>query len=236
MSKKQNESIHVLLVEDDPMVQQVNRMFIEKIDGVIVVGVASTGLEGKKQIELLNPDIVLLDIFMPGQDGLSLIQDLRQEKVDVDIIAVTAANDTKTVKALLRYGVIDYIVKPFTFERLKQAFKQYIDVQSQLNQDVPMTQDKLDEVLSTQKKDELKSSADLPKGLHEQTLNQIYNYLSKMKDSKSAEEIGSNVGLARVTARRYLNYLESIGKVEMELTYGAIGRPIQMYRLKGEGR
>ncbi|MFC0472693.1 response regulator [Halalkalibacter kiskunsagensis] len=233
MGKKLIESIHVLLVEDDPMVQQVNRMFIEQIDGFLVVGAASTGLEGKKQIEHLKPDLVLLDIYMPDQDGLSLIQELRQEKIDVDIIAITAANDTTTVKTLLRHGVIDYIVKPFTFERLKQAFQQYKDVYRQLNQDGLMSQDKLDAVLSSPKNNEQKPSADLPKGLQEQTLNQIYNYLSKMKESKSAEEIGNNVGLARVTARRYLNYLESIGKVEMDLTYGAIGRPIQMYQLKG---
>jgi two-component system response regulator DctR len=233
MSKKQTEPIQVLLVEDDPMVQQVNRMFIEKIKGFSVVGVAGTGQEGKKQIEHIKPDLVLLDIFMPGQDGLSLIQELRQEQIDVDIIAVTAANDSQTVKSLLRHGVIDYIVKPFTFERLKQAFNQYKDVYRQLNHDGAISQDKLDEMMSSSKRDNPKSSVDLPKGLHEQTLSQVYNYVSEMNGPKSAEEIGSNVGLARVTARRYLNYLESIGKVEMELTYGTIGRPIQMYRLKG---
>ncbi|MFC0559335.1 response regulator [Halalkalibacter alkalisediminis] len=234
MSKKTIESIQVLLVEDDPMVQQVNRMFIEKITGFSVVGVASTGLEGKRQIEKLKPDLVLLDIYMPGQDGLSLIQELRQEQIDVDIIAVTAANDTQTVKTLLRHGVMDYIVKPFTFERLQQAFKQYKDMYRQLNQAGEISQDKLDKVLSAAKMDQAKAMADLPKGLHEQTLNQIYTYLLNTgNEAKSAEEIGTDVGLARVTARRYLNYLESVGKVEMELTYGTIGRPIQMYRLKG---
>lgn len=234
MSKKQNDSIQVLLVEDDPMVQQVNRMFIEKINGFSVIGVASTGIEGKKQIEQLKPDLVLLDIFMPGQDGLSLIQELRQEQMDVDIIAVTAANDTKTVKMLLRHGVIDYIVKPFTFERLQQAFKQYQDLHKQLNQVGEISQDKLDQVLSSASKSDEKAALVLPKGLHEQTLSQVYNYLlNEAKEGKSAEEIGASVGLARVTARRYLNYLESVGKVEMELTYGTIGRPIQMYRMKG---
>jgi two-component system response regulator DctR len=227
-----NRLIQVLLVEDDPMVQQVNKMFIEKINGFTVCGTASTGTKGKEQINLLKPDLVLLDIYMPGQDGLSLIQELRQEQIDVDIIAVTAANDTQSVKTMLRYGVIDYIVKPFSFNRLQQAFNQYKDMYRRLNQEGALTQDKLDEVMSS-KKENVNQSSVLPKGLHGQTLEQIYKYLSEMKDSESAEEIGNNVGLARVTARRYLNYLESIGKVEMELTYGAIGRPIQMYRLKG---
>jgi two-component system response regulator DctR len=233
MRKKQkNNLIRVLLVEDDPMVQQVNRMFIDKIDGFSIAGVASTGIEGKRQIEILKPDLVLLDVYMPGKDGLSLIQDLRKEQIDVDIIAVTAANDTQTVKTFLRNGVIDYIVKPFTFERMQKAFNQYKDVYKQLNKEGEISQDKLDEVMSTQKEGSSKHTSDLPKGLQSQTLNQIYNYLRVTKESKSAEEIGTNVGLARVTVRRYLNYLESHGKAEMELTYGTIGRPIQMYKLK----
>ena len=73
----------------------------------------------------------------------------------------------------------------------------------------------------------------LPKGLQEQTLNQVYKYIKRMVGAQSAEEIGKKVGLARVTTRRYLNYLESVGKVEMELNYGTVGRPIQMYRFKG---
>jgi two-component system, CitB family, response regulator DctR len=119
---KNDSSIKVLLIEDDPMVQHVNQLFIEKIEGFSVAGVASSGKEGKELIQTLKPDLVLLDVYMPGQDGLSLIQELRQEQIDVDIIAVTAANDTPTVKSFMRYGVMDYIVKPFTFERMQNHF------------------------------------------------------------------------------------------------------------------
>ncbi|WP_078428695.1 response regulator [Alkalihalobacterium alkalinitrilicum] len=221
--------IRILLVEDDPMVQEVNRMFIDKIDGFSVIGVASSGVMGRQQIEKLKPDLVLLDVYMPGKDGVELIKQLRQELVDVDIIAVTAANDTNTVKTLLRHGVVDYVVKPFTFERLEKALTQYKNVYGQLNHNDKVSQEKLDHVLVQQTR---KQDVTLPKGLHAHTLNQIHGYLKDMKSAKSAEEIGNDVGLARVTVRRYLNYLESIGQVEMELTYGTIGRPIQLYSLK----
>lgn len=230
MGKHKNEKqIEVLLIEDDPMVREVNRMFIEKVDGFVVKGVASSGDEGKQKIVELNPNLVLLDVFMPEMNGLELIQQLRQEQLDVDVIAITAANDTKTVKSFLHHGVIDYIVKPFTFERLEKALKQYKEVHWQLRQVEQFSQEKLDELFSS---NTLKEQLDLPKGLHEQTLNQIFEYLQGMESAKSAEEIGAEVGLARVTVRRYLNYLETIGKVKMELTYGTIGRPIQMYRMK----
>ncbi|WP_209123125.1 response regulator [Alkalihalobacillus sp. BA299] len=227
--RDKNNLIQVLLVEDDPMVQEVNRMFIEKVNGFSVIGVASSGELGRKQIEKLNPDLVLLDVYMPGKDGVELIKQLRQELVDVDIIAVTAANDTKTVKTLLRHGVLDYVVKPFTFERLEKALTQYKNVYKQLNYMDKVSQEKLDHIIIQQNK---KQDVSLPKGLHEHTLNQVNDYLKSMNTAKSAEEIGNEVGLARVTVRRYLNYLETVGQVEMELTYGTIGRPIQLYRLK----
>lgn len=224
-----DDVIRVLLIEDDPMVQQVNRMFIEKVEGFVVEDVASNGEEGKRKIEQLQPDLVLLDIYMPEKDGLQLINELRQEQYDVDIIAVTAAKDTDSVKKMLRSGVVDYIVKPFTFERLEKALNKYKTVYRQLNQIEEVSQDKLDELMVKKVKE---NSAELPKGLQEKTLNQIYEYVKNMDGAKSAEEIGAAIGLARVTVRRYLNYLESIGKVKMVLNYGTIGRPIQSYQLK----
>ena len=104
------------------------------------------------------------------------IQELRQEQIDVDIIAVTAANDTQTVKTLLRHGAIDYIVKPFTFERLQQAFKQYNDRYRQLNQCGEISQDKLDRVLSAVKKDDAKMVA-VPRRMHQQTFGIKYSKL-----------------------------------------------------------
>ncbi len=226
--QSKEQQIRILLIEDDLMVQEVNRMFVEKVKGFTVVGVAANGKEGREKVKELQPDLVLLDIYMPKEDGLQTISELRQEQLDVDIIAVTAANDTLTVKKLLRYGVVDYIVKPFTFERLKQALDQYKEMYDKLRKTDKISQDKLDEVM--QQKEQNKQG-ELPKGLHSVTLKQILDFLEQIDCPKSAEEIGSEVGLARVTVRRYLNYLESTKKVEMELTYGTIGRPIQLYRL-----
>ncbi|MCD8508920.1 MAG: response regulator [Bacillus sp. (in: Bacteria)] len=225
---KGDKDIRVLLIEDDLMVQEVNRMFVEKVKGFSVVGVAANGYEGREKVRELSPDLVLLDVFMPKEDGMEAVTMLRQEQQDVDIIAVTAANDTMTVKKLLRYGVVDYIVKPFTFERLKRALGQYKEMYDQLKQNEKISQNKLDEVMLA--KEQVKGD-ELPKGLQPLTLKQILDYLKGIDRPKSAEEIGSEIGLARVTVRRYLNYLESINQVEMEMTYGTIGRPIQLYQL-----
>lgn len=76
------------------------------------------------------------------------------------------------------------------------------------------------------------SKEELPKGLNETTMRQILIFLSKNNTPMSAEEIGEGVSLTRVTARRYLEYLEKAGRVEMELKYGTVGRPVKLYKSK----
>lgn len=71
---------------------------------------------------------------------------------------------------------------------------------------------------------------ELPKGLNESTLKQILNFLGNKDTGMSAEEIGEGVNLTRVTARRYLEYLEKTGRVDFELKYGTVGRPVKLYR------
>lgn len=73
---------------------------------------------------------------------------------------------------------------------------------------------------------------DLPKGLNESTLRQILTYLNSTDTPMSAEEIGEGVNLTRVTARRYLEYLEKTGRVSMDLKYGTVGRPVKLYKTK----
>lgn len=64
-----------------------------------------------------------MDIFMPEQDGIITLGKIREEHLHVDVIAVTAANDMPTVQRILHLGVYDYIMKPFTFERIEQTLK-----------------------------------------------------------------------------------------------------------------
>lgn len=222
--------IQVVLIEDDLMVQEVNQMFVNRIEGFSITGMASNGKEGRQAVRKLKPDLVLLDIYMPKEDGIATISKLREEEEDVDIIAITAANDADTIKKLLRLGVIDYIVKPFTFERLKRALKKYQHMHEKLLDKKEFSQSVIDDVTHlSQKPAELRNERDIPKGLHKKTLQEIEASLWKTEIGRSAEEIAKDVGLARVTARRYLQYLEDKGVVQMKMNYGSIGRPVQNY-------
>lgn len=217
---------HVLLIEDDPMVQEVNRQFIEQVEGFKVIGSASNGIEGLQLIKAYNPDLAIIDIYMPNQDGLTTLKQLRAEGYSTDIIAITAASDIETVKRVLQHGAFDYIMKPFKFDRIKQALNNYRLFHTQFKEKNHLTQTELDAILFQKSQEK---HITLPKGLNAVTLEKIQSYLAKQIIPISAEEVAEGIGIARVTARRYLEYLEQSGKVKIQIEYGGIGRPINRY-------
>lgn len=236
----------VVLIEDDPMVQEVNRQFIEQVQGFQVVGVAGNGNDGLQLIRELSPNLVFLDVFMPSLDGIETIQQLRAMALPVDVVAVTAAADAETIRAMLRNGAFDYIIKPFKLERVKQTLERY-RLQHQVWREGPsVTQDELDRLLHSGSaaagaapKDIPDRAAtpsngqdELPKGLNAATLKQVLHVMRLHDTGLSAEETADGVGIARVTARRYLDYLEKTGRVKLEINYGGVGRPVNRYVLK----
>lgn len=230
------DTIQVLLIEDDPMVREVNRQFIERIGGFTLVGYAGNGIEGLKKVKELKPDLVFMDIFMPEQDGLVTLGKIREEHLAVDVIAVTAANDMPTIQRILHLGVYDYIMKPFTFERIEQTLKNYQVYKFKMRDMQDLTQQDLDHLMqriperqhapSSNQKIEIEV---LPKGFNRATLEKVLAYIEESKEAVSAEEVATYIGTARVTARRYLDFLEKQSKLKVDIQYGSVGRPIHRY-------
>ena len=220
--------LRVLVVEDDRVVAEINRQFVERVDGFEVVGVARSAVAALEAAQRLRPDLVLLDIYMPDGDGLGVLRRLRQEGGDVDVIPVTAARSSAVVRELMRHGAVGYIVKPFRFERLAATLEAYRRWRASLEGDSALTQaevDRLRRLLSASHQE------DLPKGLDHLTLESIMELLEQRREFLTAEEVAEQVGASRVTARRYLEYLAETGRAEVKLTYGAVGRPVRRYQL-----
>jgi two-component system, CitB family, response regulator DctR len=237
------ETVRVLLIEDDPMVQEVNRQFIEQVDGFRVIGAAGDGSEGLRLINELTPELVILDIFMPGLDGIGLLRRLRDERLPVDVIVISAANDMATIGLMLQNGAADYIMKPFKFDRVKQALERYRSKRRTLGSGQAVTQTELDRLLFGGSAGGEAGSAldappaapaELPKGMQAATLRQIMKFLEGQSRPVSADETAEAVGIARVTARRYLEHLEKAGSIRLELQYG-VGRPLNMYSIARAG-
>ena len=228
-------TIQILLVEDDPMVREVNRQFIERVEGFRVMDMAGNGILGLQKIKELHPDLVMMDIFMPEQDGIETLRQIRQQNLVVDCISVTAANDVQTIQQILHLGVYDYIMKPFTFERMEQTLINYRNFKTKMKNIQGMTQQELDDMMgqNRQQKEEFVTSAtptlDLPKGFNKATLDKVLQYLKQTNTGVSADAVAAGIGVARVTARRYLDYMEKSKLIQVDIQYGSVGRPVNQY-------
>lgn len=222
----------VLCIEDDPMVREVNRQFIERVAGFSVIDFAKDGQEGLEKMHALQPDLVFMDVFMPRLDGLETLQQLRQVNTTIDVVMVTAATNIEAVEQALHLGIFDYIVKPFSLERIAQTLGKYRTYKERLQQSTHFTQQQIDTLLNEpimlQHESEIVFD-DLPKGLNKATLQKIVAYLRQTNTALSAEQLALQLGIARVTARRYLDFLEKQHYVKVESQYGSIGRPVNLY-------
>ncbi|MFZ5644193.1 MAG: response regulator [Bacillota bacterium] len=228
-------NIKVLIIEDDPMVTEVNSKFVNSVPGFQICGTAGTAREGIEMATSINPDLALIDVFLPDQDGLSLLQELRRLRVNTDAILVTAAHDAETIQGAFRYGAVDFIVKPFKFKRLKMALESYATMRQKLSSLISLKQADIDRLKAGLYSDHAGGESeieDIPKGLNSITMKQVLLYMIKSSQAMSAEEVAEGLGLARVTARRYLEYLDEIGRVTVDQQYGSVGRPLKRYSIR----
>ncbi|EGL83220.1 response regulator receiver and unknown domain protein [Caldalkalibacillus thermarum TA2.A1] len=234
--------INVFIVEDDPMVLEVNKGFLAKVDGFKLVGSARTAEEANEKLKDLPVDLVLLDYYLPDRPGVEVLTWMRQENLPADVIMITAARDVSTVKALFRHGVVDYLVKPFRFERFKAALEAYRQMWGKFNREKHLNQEDIDalkRVQAEQTEAVVTNLGQMPKGLSEVTLQRILAVLRNRKEPVKATDVADDLGMARVTVRRYLDFLVQEGKVDMQINYGSIGRPSHYYTLSeksGSGR
>ena len=125
--------IRTLVVDDDFMAVSVHREFVEKIPGFEVVGDATTGKDARRLVASLEPDLVLLDIYLPDENGIELMRELRAaDAARVDVIAITSAKDVDVLRAAMRLGVVHYIVKPFTFRTFRERLESYAAARERL--------------------------------------------------------------------------------------------------------
>jgi response regulator of citrate/malate metabolism len=211
----------VLIVEDDPLVARVNRGMVAAEPGFEVVGVAATLFQAHELFLELRPELLLVDVHLPDGNGLDLIPSLRGSW-PFEAIMITAANDLSSVQQALHGGVLDYLIKPFQKARLQEALRRY-QSRAALSHQASLNQTRLDKLLGH------KSELRLPKGIDAATLGQIRQLMEHTPELLTAEEVGERVGVSRVTAWRYLEYLQEVGAVRLEQEYGGVGRPIKRY-------
>lgn len=219
----------VLIVEDDPMVTMINEQYIMRNKNFSLVGKCKDGRSALKFLEENEIDLIILDVYMPNLDGFETLRQIRRNQIPADVIMVTAANDRESLEEALHLGIVDYLVKPFTFDRFQIALQKYISQTKALEELNTLNQKSIDFIIDSSRK----KSADLhPKGIQEKTLSVILEYLKKNDDKwLTGEEIADNTKLTSVTVRRYMNYLAESGKATSEMNYETGGRPCMLYKI-----
>lgn len=223
--------INVLIVEDDPMVAEFNKRFLSKLEGYDLVGIADTVSKATEVINTKKVDLILLDVYMPGQNGLDLLAEIRDKALEIDVILITAASEVDKIQTALHYGAIDYLIKPFEFERFKQALEKYKEKYKIFHEKENLDQTLIDQKLFKSAIQAQKEKKVLPKGLTESTLIVIVNAMKQMK-SFTTDELAETTAISRVSVRKYLQFLVEIEVLEETLNYG-IGRPVYHYTYKG---
>ena len=223
--------IKVLIVEDNRMMAEVNRSYIERVAGFSFCGIASNGAEALEILRNRQIDLVLLDIFMPDMNGLELLAKIRQQNYSVDVILVSAAQDNVSIQTGLRNGAVDYLIKPFEFERLQAALMAFEKRMKLINNNVNVAQKELDQQVFSGIP---YSENELPKGLDRNTVKRVWDKIVEINSEFSADEMATYVGLSPVSIRKYLKHFENIRLLSTEVSYGAIGRPVYKYRCTRE--
>ena len=224
----------ILIVEDDPMVAHINLKFANKA-GYEDVETVSDIESAKKRLIQGGIDLVLLDVYLPTGKGTDLLKWIRQENLGSDVILITADRSSETVEIAMNFGAVDYLIKPFDFARFQLAMDKFERKHSGFVGKKSVEQDDIDSIFfdSSSKIDKIKDM--LEKGMSEKTYTAIHNAIRDMDAPTTAEELGDKLGISRVSVRRYLEFMEAQGLLEMKPIYGKKGRPQHLFKYVKEG-
>jgi response regulator of citrate/malate metabolism len=224
--------VRTLVVDDDYRVAKIHAAYVARTDGFEVVGQVHSAAEALKAVTILAPDLVLMDVYLPDGDGLSVIRKLMEREEHPDCIVITAARDVSTVRTAMQLGAVHYLVKPFGYTVLQEKLTSYRELRRTMAALDDADQSDVDALFGM-----LRGPAALPptpsKGHSAPTLELVRNAVRSAAGDISAAEVAERVGISRPTAQRYLSYLTRHGVVRLQLRYGVTGRPEHRYSATG---
>ncbi|WP_308465759.1 response regulator [Rathayibacter soli] len=227
-----DQPLTVLVVDDDYRVASVHVGFVERIPGFRVVGQAHTATDALALAESAQPDLVLMDVYLPDGDGLQVVRTLLDTPSPPAVIVISAASDVATVRLAVQLGAVHYLVKPFGFSALAERLTAFRDAHAHIAE-LPdeATQDDVNRLFDLLRPPSRTHQA-AGLGNLAPTLQLVYDAISASGSSLSASQIAANIGISRATAQRYLTQLEQSNIIKLELRYGSTGRPEHLYSIK----
>lgn len=228
-------SYSVLIVEDDPMVSMINEQYVLKSADFTIAGTCKNGQEAVDFLKAQKADLILLDVYMPFMNGIETLKKIRELKISSEVIMITAANDTSTIEETMHLGVLDYLIKPFAYERFNISLLKFKNKMQVLEENPTLDQNSLDSLISNSTQAvgfSSEKTGALPKGIQKTTLEHIKNYFLQNQNWQTTDMISEALGISVVTTRNYLNYLVKEKFIEEDINYNTGGRPSMLYKTK----
>jgi len=182
------EPIRVLVADDHPVVRQGLRTFLDLQDDITVVGEAGDGAACLAEAERLRPDVILLDLRMPGHDGLSALRELRAADNPARVLVVTSFTEPSAVLPAVRAGAAGYVYKDIEPSALAAAIRSVHAGHVLLNPDVAS-------LLAT-------GEAQQPTG---RLTPRERDVLAELARGRSNREIARTLGLAEKTVKAHIS-------------------------------
>lgn len=219
----------VLIVEDDPMVSMINEQYVNRNKQFSIVNSCRNGQDAIEFLEKNKVDLVILDVYMPYMNGIETLKKIREKKIDTEVIMVTAANDTATLEDTMHLGVLDFLIKPFAYERFQVSLEKFAAKVESLKEKTIVDQSFIDKYISNSSKP---ADKEYPKGIQEKTLVLLRKFFEENKGWQTGDSIAEKVSLSSVTIRHYMNYMEENNEIEESINYETGGRPSVLYKSK----
>lgn len=219
----------ILIIEDDPMVAMIHKEYFKRKEISNDLNHVSTLEEAKEFLANSDTDLIILDNYLADGQGIEFLPELK----GYPIIMITAANDVQTVEAALTNGVVDYLVKPFTYERFSQAMDKVQDYMKLLSKE-KINQDLIDDYLNSGRVEEEEDS--LPKGLSRITLKKVLENIKEQETGFTTQQVADALDISRITIRKYLNHLVNINVLSEDAEYYTSGRPVSVFTVVSDSK
>jgi len=215
----------VLVVEADAEVVAVCRGVVEALRPLELAGVVSRAEDALALAGRDRCDLVLVGLPHAGTDGLNLVKRLRATAHRTEIIVLSDSGATAAVRAMVQWGAIDILLKPFSAERLREGLGLFLHRAAAVSE-TQLDQAGIDRICAAGRG----ARRAVPKGLSPEGVARVRDAVHTSSVPVSSAAVAATAGFAQVTARRYLEYLVATGQAEVEAVPSGRGRPRKLYR------
>lgn len=220
--------MNVLIIEDDPMVDFIHRNYLEKTALFDSIMSSNSMASAQNILTTYSIDLILLDIHIIDGNGISFLETLRAQHIPCEVIIISAANDGNIIRDGFHLGIIDYLIKPFTFERFQESIQQFVTHREHLaNQKLEQAQ--INQLKCLTNKRDTKNTQLLEKGLSESTFRWVMENIRTFEKPFTIQELATSCHLSHVSVRKYIAYLEENKQLNSQQIFTKVGRPYRVY-------